>query len=72
MLKIDRIFNFEKKLRKVYREKKIKRKEVPPPPPPLWAGVEYAHRFTECCMRRLKGCPDGSASTSVRLRGPPV
>ena len=25
-------------------------------------GVEYAHRFPACRMRRLKGCPDGSTS----------
>ena len=27
-------------------------------------GVEYAHGFPACRMRRLKGCPDSSASTA--------
>ena len=30
----------------------------------LCAGDEYAHRFPPCCMRRLKECPDDSASTA--------
>ena len=38
----------------------------------LWVGVEYAHRIPACRMRRLKGCPKGSASVSVGLRRHPV
>ena len=34
--------------------------------------VEYAHHFPACRMRRLKGCPDGSASMNVGLRRAPV
>ena len=30
----------------------------------LRPGVEYAHRFPACRMRRLKRCPDGSTSTA--------
>ena len=26
--------------------------------------MEYDYCFLACCMRRLKGCPDGSASTA--------
>ena len=29
---------------------------------PWGRAVEYVHRFPACHMRRLKGCPDGSAS----------
>ena len=29
---------------------------------PCGRVVEYAHRFPACHMRRLRGCPDGSAS----------
>ena len=35
----------------------------------LWAGVEYAHSFPACCMRQLKGCRDGSASTAWDYAG---
>ena len=35
-------------------------------------GIEYAHRFPASCMRRMKRCPDGSASTSVGLHWSPV
>ena len=31
---------------------------------PCGWGVEYVHRFPSCCMRWLKGFPDGSASTA--------
>ena len=39
---------------------------------PCGQGVEYAHHIPACPMRRLKGCPDGSASISVGLRRPTV
>ena len=32
--------------------------------PPCGQGLEYTHRILACRMRRLKGCPDGSASTA--------
>ena len=31
---------------------------------PCGQGLEYNRRFLVCCMRQLKGCPDGSASTA--------
>ena len=39
---------------------------------PLWVEVEYVNRIPACRMRRLKACPDGSASISVGLRQHPV
>ena len=33
-------------------------------------GVEYAHRIPACRMRRLKGCPDSSATTAWDYAGP--
>ena len=32
-------------------------------------GGEYGHRCPACRMRRLKGCPDGSASTAWDIAG---
>ena len=32
--------------------------------PPCGRRVYYAHNFPACRMRRLKGCPDGNASTA--------
>ena len=40
--------------------------------PPCVQGVEYALCFCACRMKRLKGCPDVSASTAKGLRRPPV
>ena len=37
-------------------------------PPCRWE-VEYVHRFSVYCMRQLKGCPDGSASTAWDYAG---
>ena len=34
--------------------------------------ARYAHRFHECLMRRLKGCPDGSASMAQDYANLPV
>ena len=31
---------------------------------PCGRGVKYAYRLPACCMRGLKRCPDGSASTA--------
>ena len=36
---------------------------------PLWAGVEYAHRFPVCRMRRLEGCTDATATTAWNYAG---
>ena len=36
---------------------------------PCGRGVECAHRFPVCRLRRLKGCPDGSASTAWDYAG---
>ena len=32
-------------------------------------GGEYAHQIPARCMRRIKGCPDGSASTACDYGG---
>ena len=37
--------------------------------PPCGRRVEYAHRLPACRMRRLKGCPYGSASTTWDYTG---
>ena len=36
---------------------------------PYRQGVEWAHRFPACHMRRLKGLPDGSACTAWNYAG---
>ena len=37
--------------------------------PSCGRGVEYAYRFPACRMKRLKGCPDGSASIAWDYAG---
>ena len=36
---------------------------------PCGRGVKYAYRLPACCMRGLKRCPDGSASTACDYAG---